>query len=650
MATLPRASNQRALAASASVGGADLIMLIAPCVNSPDAVPRLFGSASDIYAQHGYCEAVEYASYHEKETDQSMLVLGIPIVTAGTVGRHDTSGNTGTSVSTVTAGGDGVLCEHDGVLTVSTGGTIGTSQIILDLSLDGGMSSKSVRLGTATSYTIPYFGLSVSFAAGTLVAGNVIHTWHGTGPRGDSTGWTSVFDALAAQPLQFRTGLLFGDIQTDTELDALYTLIKAYDTSDDRYTCVRVGVFDRSPLAAMSNPKHNMSACSVTFAEVGGTGDTITRSTGSWLTDSFADNDMLVVSGSASNNEVHGAKIVVTSATVITLDTDDLEPEGPVANVTITGEPSLTFADATDTIVRAGGSPGSWLDDGFRAGGNVTITDTVSNNGTFEATVVTASTITFEEGNLADEVIGITTPTIVAGQTTAAWQADIATEFASVDDKEYIALSCGKARKYSRFSGWHLRFPAAWAASLREYQHDLHIPPWRKADGPTGWSLYDAEDTLVEYDDRVHGAAASAARFTSFRTWANGPAGSFISLSLTRALDASLLVYTHNLVVVNYARAICNAALEYAIGTTPQLNPDGTMKTSEIARVESLANTSLENALLANHKGEGPRCSSVRWKSSTKDKFNIPEATLNGVLDIGVRGTIHSVVTKTVLR
>jgi len=636
-------------AASAAVGGADLICLIAPCATSPDAVPRLLGSASDIYDQHGYCEAVEYASLHTDQTGLAMMVIGIPIVTPGVIGMHNTEGNTGTSVSTVSAGGNGVLVEHDGVVTVIKGGTIGTDQIILGLSMGGDFALKRVRLGVGSSYVVPYFDVTISFDAGTLVAGDTIHTWHGSGPRGDADGWTDAFDALTAQALPVRTMLVFGDLQTDTEAAALLVLANAYDTAVGRYPCLRCGVLDLYPRATMSNPEHRMTTASVTFAEVGATGDTITRSSGSWVSNGFADGDMLVISGSALNDAVHAAKIVVTSATVITLDTDDLANEGPVANVSITGEPSLTFADATDTIVRAGGSPGSWLDDGFRVGDNVVITDTVSNDGTYLATVVTASTITFEADDLADEVIGITTPTIVTGQTFANWQAAIATEFTPIDDENYIDLAAGKGRMFSRFSGWNLRWSAAWFASLREYAHDLHIATWRKLDGPTGANLYDANDPtlLVEYDDRVHGAAASANRFTSLRTWANGPAGAFISQSLTRAVDGSLLSYTHNLVVVNRARAVCDAAIETSIGATLLLNADGTLQSGERSRVEAFVNATLRRDLLADKKGEGPRCSGVVWTASTLDKFNIPEAVINGVLDVSLRGTIHSANTKT---
>jgi hypothetical protein len=283
-------------------------------------------------------------------------------------------------------------------------------------------------------------------------------------------------------------------------------------------------------------------------------------------------------------------------------------------------------------------------------GDPITITGTVSNNGTFVVTAATALTLTLEAGDLANEVIGATQVTIDAGQTKAAWLAAIDAEFASIDDEPLIDLSAGRAAGFVPFSQWSLRLPAAWAASLREYQHDLHIPVWAKALGPVGWSLYDADDQLVEWDDRVDGGAACAARFTSFRSWANGPEGAFLAESLTRALDASLLVQTHNLVVVNRARAVCQAATEYVIGRSLLLASDGTASADSRKEIESFVNDLLAKDLLSDKKGEGPRCSNVTWVMAADDELNVPEPIVNGVLTVSLRGAIHTINTVTVVR
>lgn len=94
---------------------------------------------------------------------------------------------------------------------------------------------------------------------------------------------------------------------------------------------------------------------SLTFAEVGATGDTITRSAGSWISDGFTVGMQVSVRGTVSNN-VSSAAIAAVTSTVLTLDTADLTPEGPVSGckvvaggvrntavVSAPGQPDETF-------------------------------------------------------------------------------------------------------------------------------------------------------------------------------------------------------------------------------------------------------------------------------------------------------------------
>jgi hypothetical protein len=646
MATLPRANVSVSETAGAVAGGIDTICVWSAAPTNADGVPRLFGSAAAIYAMHGYCPGVEYASLHTARTRKSIMFQALPIATPGVVGREDTSGNTGTSVTSVVAGSSGVLNEHDGVLEVITGGTIGTHQIVLSLSCDGGRSYKRVRLGTANTYTIPYLGARVDFAPGTLVAGDTIHTWHGTSPASDSTAWTAARIALAAQLKSFRSILKAdADLLNSTEAGALLTEIEALDTSNDRSRYLRASVYDRLPLATMSQTTHRMTGSpNVTFAEVGATGDTITRAAGSFVTDGFATNDIITITGAVATggaNNITTADKVTVAASVITLDTDDLIDEGPIGTVSIVGEASLTFAAGSDAVTR---SSGSWLEDGFRIGDSVVVTGTASNDGTYTVAAVNATVLDLGDG-LADEVIGITSCAIVAGQTKAAWAAAVDADF-DTNNSRRVNLSMGRGRLYSSFSSWNFRVPANWIASTREYQHDLHISTWRKSDGPTGADLWDADGNLVEYDDYVDGAAATAARFTSLRSYANGQAGAFVARDLTRADDASILSNAHNNAVVCLAEDVVQAITETAaIGESLILNSDGTATTDSLATLETIVNATLQDQLLSNKQGEGPRASQAKWAAATDDVLNIPEPVLNGVLTLNLRGTIHTINT-----
>jgi hypothetical protein len=649
MANNPSVTTTVSDTAGAVASGLDLVCVLSPCATNADITPRRFGSAKAIYAQHGYCEGVEYAALHAKRTGKALMFVGLPIDTAGAISREDTSGNSGSSVSSLAAGGDGVLAEHDGEIVVVAGGTVGTDQIVLGYSLDGGRTSKNVRLGTATSYVIPFFNVTHSLTVGTLVAGETIHTWHGSAPRAASADITTAREALAAQQKGFRSILLIGDLQSDTEATAFLDELEAYETENKRFVYGRASVYDREPQAALSVTSHRMTGSpTITFAEVGGTGDTITRSAGSFVADGFAAGDLITVAGAVAsagaNNITTAKKIVTVTALVITLDDDDLVDEGPISGVSIVGRPSLTFANAGDTITR---SRGSWLTDGFREGDTVTIsgTDGGTNDGSFVIDTLTATVMTLAAGGVdADEVSPTSQVSITTGQTKAAWMAEIDAEFAPADDAPRLRLGSGRGRVLSPFSGWYMRRPSNWAASLREYQHDLHIPTWRKDDGPVGFDLYDANDVLVEWDDRVDGGAGTAARFVTLWTWANGPEGAFIAQDLTRAQDGSLLSRSHNQAVVDLACTTVQLNTENLIGRVLVLNDDGTATSDARKTIESEINSALDLALLTD-RGEGPRASKAVWSMSADDVLNVPEAVVTGVLELLLNGTIHSVNT-----
>lgn len=654
MATVPGATTTVSQTAGAPGAGLDLICVISPCATNADNIPRLFGSAADVYALHGYSEGCEYVAHHVPKTGLSVLFVAIAIATPGVIGRVDKTGNTGSAIATVTAGGDGVLHEHDGKVTVITGGTIGSSQIILGLSLDGGRTTKRVRLGTASSYAIPYINATLSFGAGTLTAGDTVITWHGTGPRGDATGWANARAKLAEQTKLFRSALLTGELQNSTEAQAFLDEIEAYEIENGRFIYARADVPDRLPLAALSHEVvRTTGAPSITFAEVGGTGDTITRSAGSFIADGFAVGDTIVVSGAVATSGYNNITGVIASLsdTVITLGSTDLIAEGPISNVSIVGYPTLTFAEVgstADTITR---NRGSFVADGFRAGDLVTVAGTASNNVTTDALAsVTALVLTLGSTDLAAEVIGITSSvTITAGQTKAAHVAAKDAAFASVTSVDgRLDLSIGRGRVTSPLSGWAYRRPASWFASMREYQHDLHHPTWRKSDGPCGADLYDTDGTtLLEYDDRVDGGAASAARFTSLRSWGNGPGGAFVSQALTRAEDESLMSRTHNAAVVNYACTLVQSLSEnVAIGRDLVLQANGKATKASLASVERSVNESLASKLLTDQRGEGQRASLVKFSANPDDLYNVAEPVMNTTTDLVLNGTVHTIHNK----
>ena len=637
--SLPSASTRLQVQAGSAPSSTDLIAVWGCCVSNADNVPRLYSSTKAMTDAHGYCEAAEYVALHMQDAAKPVLFVPLAISTAGTVGRFNASGNTGSSVVSCAAGGSGALAETDGELTVITGGTIGTDQIVLGLSLDGGETVKPVRLGTASSYTIPNVGLVLSFAAGTLVAGDTALTWHSTAPLPDFTALAAALAVMGAQNRVTRSWLFVGDLTALNQGQGIQTQADAYETTWERYVYAKAQVRDRLPQASLSQVRARTTGVfNTTFLEVGATGDTITRSAGSFVTDGFVAGDTIRVTGSASNN-VSGVPASFT-ATVITLNTTDLANEGPVADVVITSEPTLTFDATGDTITR---NRGSWLADGFRVGDSVTISGTVSNNVTKTITALSATVMTFASG-LVNETIGSWGVSIVTGETDAVHVAAMNAMFATITSDPRVDLGLGRLRKLSPITGYSMRRPVQWADSIRSYQRDLAKTTWEKAYGALkGWSIEG------EHDERVDGGALDA-RFTCARTWSNGPDGAFIAMSVTRAEDGNILGMTHNAAVANLAQTVIQRVTEGWAGRTLVLNPPDsegkrTAKKSSLAVLKSQANEELRRNLLSDVGGEGQRASGASWTPATDDDLGVANATLHGTVTLDLNGTIVHVAT-----
>lgn len=472
MAVLPSATVQIDDTAGAQ-GGGEYAVIMAPVGTNADGTPRVFSSSKGIYDMHGYAEGVDFAAQFIDGTGLPVIFVGMPVATPGAV-TLDVTGVTGTSV--VTSTGD-ALDEMDGVLTVTTGGAIGTAGIVFTLSLDGGRNSKTIRLGTANSYAIPYYGVTLHFGVGALVAGDVV-TFTATAPMWDAAGLTAARTALAAQQKTARSWNVIGDLTSSALATDIVTEANTYETSVQRFVIARASVRDR----------------------------------------------------------------LVSEATF------------------------AAYVSAMDTL------------------------------------------------------------------------------FAPIDGQKRIDLSLGRARMLSPITGYAPRRPAFWALAIREYQHSPHIPTYRKADGPlTNCDMTDGSGQVVEYDERTVGGAL-AARFSCLRTYANGPNGAYVALSLTRDAEGSLLSRTHNMHVVNVAQTVCQKQTENAIGQVLQLNADGTGTKDSLQKIEERVNSALQAALLKQGP-EGPMASSAVWSASKTDPLNVPGATLTGTLVLNLNGTIEKIET-----
>lgn len=634
--TLPSASTRLSDQSGTAPVVTDLCAVWGACTTLADGEPRLYSSLDTAIDTHGYCEALEYAGIHMEDTGKPILFVPLPIVTAGSVGRQN-SEHTGTSKVSAAAGASGVLAEVDGIVMVTRGGTIGTDQIILSISLDGGTTYKPARVGTASSYIIPSVGITLSFGAGTLVADDTILEFTSVAPLFDATGVTTGKTAMIAQSRQVRSWLFVGDITTVALGQAIETAVNAYETAAERYCQAKFQVRDKRAPLSSGQRVAMVGTPTLTFLEVGATGDTITRDTGSFVTDGFAVGDIVTVTSSVSNN-VSG-KVTTVTATVLTFDTTDLVNETLVvasAGGRITGEPSFIFAAGT-TITR---NRGSWVSDGFAVGDTITVAGSASNDGsayvitTLSATVITCSATTF-----VAETIGSATCTISMTETEAAWMADVEADFAAIATSERVDIGAGRLTKLSPITGYTMRRPVQWADSVRSYQNDLSVPTWRKSDGSLGgWGIEG------EHDERVNEGLLDG-RFTCARTWGNGPDGAFIAQALTRATDGSALGMTHNMYVANLVQTVVQRETENFVGSTLVLNDDGTAQTASLRVLEARVNSALQNNRKPNFAGENPRWSSAVWTAATDDDLSVGGATLHGTCVLNLNGTIVTVNT-----
>jgi len=666
MPSLPSATTRLQDESGGLAVGSDLLAVLAPVATLDDETPRLFSSTQSLYDTHGYAQGVDFCAIYIEATGLPILFVPLTIGTVGAVSRQITGASWGaTSTSTVTcsAGGNGCLDECDIIVRAGNSGTVGTGQLLFDLSLDGGRTFKSIRLGTNNSYTIPYIGAALSFGAGTFVSGDTLMTCHTSAPKASDAAITAAKTALADQERKVRGWIYIGDCSTSSDTSALKTAVDAYETSDERYVLAKACLRDRYPYASMSQSTVRMTGSpNVTFAEVGATGDTITRSAGSFVADGFAVGDIVTIVDSVSNDGTTLVGIAGVSALVLTLDTDDLVDEGPVAGVTITATPAITFAEvgATgDTITR---SSGSWITDGFRAGDNITIADSASNDGTTTAGLdtVTALVLTLDTDDLAAEVIGQAAVTITAGETDAVAIAALDSAFATVTDDPRMDLGYGRGSMRSPIHGSELRRNVQWPDAILAFQRDMALTTWWKALGsissripagfdlqqPYGWpyAAAGAQKQAFEHDERSSGGALGA-RFTCARTWGNGPAGAFIAQSLTRETDGAILGMTHKLYVSSLAQTVVQATTENFAGQTLVLNDDGTPTSASLKQFENKVNGQLRRYLLSNVGGDGPRASSAVWTAATDDDLSLADAILHGSLALKLLGTVVHIST-----
>lgn len=173
----------------------DLPFIAGCCSLGTANVPTLFkgGSAAAIVAQFGYGPATQMAAM-VSSAGFDLVFNRMASTNAGTQSAVATTG-TGTSVVTLSGA---ALDFFDAQISVKSGGTIGVAGIVLNLSLDGGRTQEPpISLGTASTYVIPNTGVTLNFAAGTMVSLDT-KTFQTVAPTWAAADITSAYVALLA--------------------------------------------------------------------------------------------------------------------------------------------------------------------------------------------------------------------------------------------------------------------------------------------------------------------------------------------------------------------------------------------------------------------------------------------------------------------
>lgn len=197
-------------------GGGETIAVVGVSQSGTVGTDVQSSNPQDFADEFGYGPGPQAAGFIAQEGGNQVIFTK---ATTSAVGTNSAVTHTGTGSSVVTLSGTPIDTYY-AILTVITGGTVGTNGCVIAVSLDAGRTTYvTAALVTANTYAIGNTGLTVNFGAGTLVAGDT-YTWTSLEPTADSTSIVAALEALRTSGKQFKNALIVG--ATDASAAAAY--------------------------------------------------------------------------------------------------------------------------------------------------------------------------------------------------------------------------------------------------------------------------------------------------------------------------------------------------------------------------------------------------------------------------------------------
>lgn len=185
-----------------------ILAIIAPSEKGTVNLPSSYARPDLALADFGNGALVEADTYCTAISQNSAVLIRGTASTAAVYSAVTHSGP-GTSVVTATVGTP--LDDYLVIVTIVDPGTVGVAGVTYTYSLDGGKTtSGKIALGTAMTIVIPNSGVTLSLAAGTLLAGQT-ETVTTTGPKLTNADVVLALDALRLSALPWDAVLIHAD-------------------------------------------------------------------------------------------------------------------------------------------------------------------------------------------------------------------------------------------------------------------------------------------------------------------------------------------------------------------------------------------------------------------------------------------------------